>query len=321
MARRLFLLLLAALTGALAWGQNASRPVRLIVPWSPGGGADISARIIAPKLGEALGAQVIVDNKPGATGVIGTDLVAKAPPDGNTLILGTNSTFVIAVGLFPRLPYDPLKDLTPITRVAAVPHVLTVHPSVPARNVAELVAYLKANPDKVSFGSSGAGSTPHVAGENFKIASSVNILHVPYKGSGQSVADTIAGNVQVSFDTLPSVIGHIRVNRLRPLAILGPKRVAALPDVPTIGEAGYPTAEGVTWVGLYGPGGMQPAQVNRLFNEMTKVMQLPDVAARFKDFGAAETTSASPDEFSKMVVREIEIYSKVIKQAGITPQQ
>jgi len=315
---RSLMMVLVASVATMAGAQSLSgRPIRMVVPWTAGGGADISARIIAPKLGEALDTQIVIDNKPGATGMLGTDLVAKAAPDGHTLVLGTNSTFVIAAGLFTKMPYDPVKDLTPITRVAAVPHVLSVHPSVPAHTVAELIAYAKANPGKLSFGSSGTGSTPHLAGERFMIATGTNLLHVPYKGSGQSLADTLAGNVQVTFDTLPSVIGHIKGGKLRPLAVLGPTRASSLPGVPAIAEAGVQGAEGVTWYGIYGPAGMDPKVVAQVHREVVKVMASPEIAAKFKEFGAEEFASRSPDEFSKMVVNEIGVYQKVIKQAGI----
>lgn len=314
---RLFALI-CLLFSAVAMAQEyPTKPIRMVTPWPPGGGTDIVARLIAAKLTDAWGQQVVVENKSGATGTIGTDMVAKSAPDGYTLILGTNATHVIAVSLFSKLPYDQQKDLTPITRVAGVPHVIAVHPSVEARNVRELVALAKASPGKIAFGSAGNGSTPHLAGELFKTITGVNLLHVPYKGTGQSLQDTIGGVVQVSFDTMPSVLPHIKNGRLRALAIAGPKRVSALPDVPAVAEAGFPGAEGMTWYGLFGPAGLPAPIVQKIFSEVVKVVRLPDVKSRLDSLGTEETTNASPEEFAAMVRSDIAKYAKVIKSAGL----
>ena len=307
-----------ALAMASAWGQEyPTKPVRVIVPWAPGGGADIMARLISAKLSESLGQQFLVDNKPGATGTVGTDIVAKAAPDGYTLVSGTNSTYVIAVALGARLPYDPDKDLTPIVRIGAVPHILSVHPSISAKTVGEVIAAAKAKPGQLAYGSSGNGSTPQLAGETFKLMTGVNLLHVPYKGSGQSLQDTIGGVVQVSFDTLPAQLGHIRSNRLRPIAVLGPKRVGALPELPTIAEAGFPGAEGLTWFGLYGPGGLPQPIVQKLHAEVARVVKLPDVKARFETLGAEDGTNESQVDFAASAKAEVAKYAKVAKAAGI----
>jgi tripartite-type tricarboxylate transporter receptor subunit TctC len=306
-----------AAAGAAAAQDYPVKPVRVIVPWAPGGGADITARLVTAKLTESLGQQFVVENKAGATGTIGTDIVAKAAPDGYTLVLGTNSTFVIAVALGAKLPYDPDKDLTPIVRVNAVPHVLSVHPSLPVKTVNELIALIKAKPGGYSYGSSGNGSTPQLAGETFKLMTGLNLLHVPYKGSGQSLQDTIGGVVQVSFDTMPSQLGHLKNGRLRPLALLGTTRVPALPDTPTIAEAGFAGAEGMTWFGLYGPGGMPAALVQKLHGEVGKVMKLADVKARFDSLGAQDGSAESPQDFAASAKAEIAKYAKVAKAAGI----
>jgi len=311
-------ILLAGLSvAALARSQSlSSRPIRVIVPWTVGGGTDIAARILSVRLGAILNTQIIIENKAGGTGVIGTDFVAKSAPDGHTLVFGTNSTFSIAPSLI-KLPYDPIKDLTPVTRVGAVPHVLTVYPGVAAKTVAELVALAKAKPDELTFGSSGVGSTVQLAAVQFQIVTGTKLFHVPYKGSGQSVADTIAGNVMISTDTLPAVLQQIKGGRLRALAVMGPRRVSSLPDVPTIAEAGAPGAEGVTWYGLYGPAGMPKSLVNEIYGAVAKAMTESGVKGRFVELGADETISASPEEFANMAVAELERYAKIIKAAGI----
>jgi tripartite-type tricarboxylate transporter receptor subunit TctC len=310
----LFGLAFAAAAGAQ---EYPVKPVRVIVPWAPGGGADIIARIVTGKLSETLGQQFLVENKSGATGTIGTDIVAKASPDGYTLVSGTNATHIITVALGAKLPYDPDKDLTPIVRIAAVPHVLSVHPSLDVKTVRELVALAKSKPGQLAYGSSGNGSTPHLAGETFKAMADVNLLHVPYKGSGQSLQDTVGGVVLVSFDSLPSQLAYIRSGRLRPLAVLGPKRIAALPELPTIAEAGFPGAEGMTWFALYGPGGMSPALVEKVHGEVAKVVKLPDVKARLETLSAEDGTGESPQAFAASAKEELAKYAKVAKSAGI----
>jgi tripartite-type tricarboxylate transporter receptor subunit TctC len=310
---------LAGLVVAAAVGAQdyPNKPIRMIVPWSAGGGADTMARLFGAKLSEAWGQPVYIENKGGATGTIGTDLVAKSAPDGYTLLMGTNSTYVIALSLYNKLPYDPEKDLTPISKVAEVPHILNVNPSLPVQNVAELVALLKSKPDQIAFGSSGSGSTPHVAGEIFMNLTGTKLIHAPYKGSGQSLADTVAGSVQVSFDTLPSVLPFIQAGRLRPLAVLGPKRVSALPNLPTSAEAGIPGAEGVTWFGLYGPAGMPPAIVKKIHDEVARIAKLPDVKAKLETFGAIPSSDVPSDEFAASVKLDIVKYSKILQAAGI----
>lgn len=318
MIKRLILLWIAILLAPSVGAQEyPTRPVRIIVPWASGGGADIMARLVAAKLSESMSQQFIVDNKPGATGTLGTDLVAKATPDGHTLVIGTNSTYVIAVALGGKLPYDPDKDLTPVVRIGSVPHILSVHPTVDARSVQDFVKLAKERPKSLAYGSSGNGSTPQLAGETFKLMAGLEILHVPYKGSGQSLADTVSGVVQVSFDTLPSQLGYIRGAKLRPLAVLGSKRVSALPELPTIAEAGYAGAEGLTWFGLYGPGGLPSPIVEKLHLEVAKLVRLPDVKSRFETLGADEGTTESPSEFAASAKSEIARYSKVARAAGI----
>lgn len=313
----LFLAVLPLLAGAQDY---PAKPVRIVVPWVVGGGADAVARVLGQKLSEMWGQPVVVDNRGGATGTIGTDLVAKSPGDGYTLLLGNNSTYVYAVTLYKKLPYDSERDLTPISRVAEVPHVLSVHPSVPVKTVKELVDYAKANPDKLSFGTSGTGSTPHVAGELFMHLTGTKFLHVPYKGAGQSVADTVSGQVQVSFDTLPSVIAFIQAGRLRPLAVLGPKRVPTLPEIPTSAEAGYPGAEGSTWYGLYGPANMPPAVTRKIHEDVARAVKAPDVKTRLDTMGAVETAAMPSDELKSSVKGEVAKYAVVLKNMGVEGQ-
>jgi tripartite-type tricarboxylate transporter receptor subunit TctC len=238
-------------------------------------------------------------------------------PDGYTLLLGTNSTYVLAVGLYKKLPNDPDRDLTPISRVAEVPHILSVNPNVPAKTTQELIALLKANPGKYSFGSSGSASTPQVAGQVFMNRTGTELLHVPYKGSGQSVADTVAGTLQVSFDTLPAVLPFIQSGRLKGLAVLGPKRVSALPDLPTTAELGLNGAEGQTWFGLYGPANLPAPIVRKLHAEVARIVKLPEVKAKLETFGAVETADVPSDEFANTVRTDIPRYAKVLEAAGI----
>lgn len=303
-------------TGATAQ-DYPNKPIRMIVPWAAGGGADILARLLSQKMSEAFGQAVFVENKPGATGTVGTDFVSKSAPDGYTLLLGNNSTYVIAVSMYNKLPYDPDKGLTPISRVDEVPHILSVNPNLPAKSMAELIALAKSKPGEIPYGSSGSGSTPHVAGEMFMFVTGTKFLHVPYKGSGPSLADTVAGNVMVSFDTMPSVLPFIQAGRLRPLAVMGPKRVSALPDLPTTTELGFPGAEGVTWYGLYGPPGLPAPIVRKLHDEIARIVKLPDVKARLDTFGAIETASIPTAEFASGVKAEIDRYSKMLEGAGI----
>lgn len=314
--RKLCLIIGLAVSATCAAQQYPTRPIRVITPWPPGGGTDFVARIIAAKMGDAWGRQVVVENRPGATGTIGTDVVAKAAPDGYTLLIGTNATHVLAVSLLPKLPYDQDKELQPILRISAVPHVISVNPTLPVQTVAELVALTKTNPN-ISFGSAGNGSTPHLAGELFKQVTGARLLHVPYKGTGQSLQDTLGGYVQVSFDTMPSVLGHIQNGKLRALAIAGPKRVAALAAVPTVSEAGAPGAEQFTWYGMFAPYGLPPEILRKLHAEVARILQTPDVKARMDTIGNEEPPSASPEEFAAMLKAEVAKYAKVIKAANL----
>jgi tripartite-type tricarboxylate transporter receptor subunit TctC len=312
------LMLIAALAAGASAAQNyPTKPVRMIVGFPPGGGTDVMARLITPKMIEAWGQQVVIDNRAGATGIIGTDLVAKAVPDGYTLLMGHVATNAIAASLFAKLPFDPARDFAPITRVSSVPHLIVVHPSLDVHTVKDLIALAKAKPGQIAFPSAGNGSTPHLAGEIFKTMAGVNLIHVPYKGSGQSVQDLLGGQVQLAFDTTPTVIQYVKAGRLRPIAVSTLKRLASLPEVPTVAESGVPGYEVTTWYGMFAPAGTPPAIVRKVFMEVARIVRLPDIKERLDGMGTEETTNASPEEFAAMVRADIAKYAKVIKAAGL----
>ena len=310
--------LITLLGCAGGWAQDyPTKPIRMVVGFPPGGGTDVMARLVTPKMTAAWGQQVVIDNRAGATGIIGTDLVAKAAPDGYTLLMGHVATNAIAWSLFAKLPFDPAKDFAPITRVSSVPHIVVVHPSVDVRTVKELIALAKARPGQFTFPSAGNGSTPHLAGEIFKTMTGVNLIHVPYKGTGQSLQDLLGGQVQVAFDTTAAVMQYVKAGRLRPLAVTTLKRLASLPDVPTVAESGVPGYEVTTWYGLFAPAGTPPAVVRKVFAETARIVRLPDVKERLDGMGTEETTNASPEEFSALVKTDIAKYAKVVKAAGL----
>jgi tripartite-type tricarboxylate transporter receptor subunit TctC len=310
------LLACTAAGGALAQTYPV-KAIRMIVGFPPGGGTDVMARLVAPKMSEAWGQQVVIDNRAGATGIIGTDLVAKAAPDGYTLLMGHVATNAIAASLFARLPFDPARDFAPITRVSSVPHLLVVHPSLDVHTVKDLIALAKAKPGQIAFPSAGNGSTPHLAGEIFKTMTGVNLVHVPYKGSGQSVQDLLGGQVQVAFDTTPTVLQYVKTGRLRPIGVSTLKRLASLPEVPTVDESGVPGYEVTTWYGLFAPAGTPPAIVRKVFAEVARIVRLPDIKERLDGLGTDETTNTSPEEFAALVKTDIEKYAKVVKTAGL----
>jgi tripartite-type tricarboxylate transporter receptor subunit TctC len=315
---RLLVVMLAALwSGAAAAQAYPSRPVRMVVGFPPGGGTDVVARIIVPKLSENLGQPVVIENRPGATGTVAAAMVAKAPADGYTLMMGHVSVNAIAPSLFPNLQYDVIRDFAPITLAASVPHFVVVHPSLPVNSIKELIVYAKARPGQLSFPSAGNGSTPHLAGEIFKVMAGVNLVHVPYKGSGQSMQDLLAGQHQVAFDTAPASAPYVRSGRMRVLGVSSAKRVPEYPDVPTVAEAGVPGYEVITWYGVFAPGGTPAAIVNQLHAEIGKAMQSPDTHARLAEAGADGTVTRSPEEFAALVRADTARYAKIIKDAGL----
>src|SRR6266850_2180621 len=312
------LALLLALGCAVASAQEyPSKPVRMVVGFPPGGGTDIVARIIAPRFSELLGQPVVIDNRPGATGTVAAGQVAKATPDGYTIMMGHVSVNAIAPSLFANLPYDVNRDFAPIALAAAVPHLVVVHPSVPATTLKELVAYLKAQPAKLTFPSAGNGSMPHLAGEVFQSLAGVKMVHVPYKGTGQSMQDLLGGQHLVAFDTMPASAPHVRSGKLRALAVSTPARVPSFPEVPTAEEAGVAGYVVTTWYGLFAPAGTPAPIVSRLHAEMVKAMQTPDVRARLEGIGADGTISRSPEEFAALVRADTARYAKIVKDIGL----
>ena len=312
-------LLVAGMAQAQPAQQAASayplRPIRLIVPFAPGGSNDIMARLIGQKFGEAFGQQVVIDNRAGASGLIGTDLAAKAPPDGYTLLM-MSLTLAVNPSLFRKLPYDTEKDLLPVTLVASAPLMLVVHPSLPAKSVKELIAHAKANPGKLNFGSGGPGTTPHLAGEMLKTMAGLQMTHVPYKGGGPALADLVGGQIQLMLENIPSTLPFVKGEKLRALGVTGLKRSALVPDLPTLDEAGLKGYEIVGWNGLFVPAGTPRAIVTRLHGETVKALAQPDMKARLATLGA-EGVGSTPEEFKAFVKAEIGKWARVVKQAGL----
>ena len=318
-ARRTLLAAALAVAAVGAYAQAyPSKPIRWIVPFPPGGSTDLLARVVGQKLTEAWGQQVIVENKGGAGGTLGAAEVARAPADGYTLLMGAIH-HTIATSVYPKLPYDFQRDFAPITVVAIVPNVLVVNPSVPANSTKELIAYAKANPGKLSYGSAGMGTAHHLIGEQFNLQAGINILHVPYKGSSPAVADLIGGQVQLMYDTVASCLPHIKSGKLRPLAVATAKRSAALPDVPTIAESALPGFEVTTWFGALAPAKTPNEIVVKLNAEIVNILAMPDVRKRLLEAGA-EPVGNSPGEMAAQIKRETEGFAKIVKQAKITAE-
>jgi len=307
-----------ALASSLCIGVDYPiKPVRMVVGFVAGGGTDVVARIIAPKLSDAWNEQVVIDNRAGATGTIAAGIVAHATADGYTLLMGHASSNTVAPQIYAKVPFDPLKDFEFVTLAGSVPQLISVHPSLPVRSVAELITYAKAHPGELTTPSSGHGSMSHIAGEIFKQTTGTNIVHVPFKGAGQSVQALVAGQVKVSFDTTPAVLNFVRAGRLRPLAITVPRRVSSLPDVPTTAEAGIPDCTISSWYGVFAPVGTPAFIVRKINSDLNRTLDLPDVKERMQELGADELRTNTPEAFSAMVKQEIARYSKVIKAAGI----
>ena len=311
--------LIAGLAAQTAPAQNyPTRAIRLVVPSSPGGGTDITGRILAQKLSEQLGQQVVVDNRAGAGTTIGNDLVAKSAPDGYTLLMGI-STLAINPSMYAKLPYDALRDFAPISQAVAVPNILTVHPSVPAKTVKEFIALAKAKPGSLTFGSAGLGTSPHLSGELFKTLARIDMVHVPFKGSGQSVISLLAGEIGANFPSVPTAISYIKAGRLRALGVTTVKRTQALPDVPSIEEAGLAGYEATQWFGVLAPAATPRAIIERLYQEVSRALRAPEVKERLNAEGA-EVVASTPEEFAGYIKSETEKWTRVIKAAGIKPQ-
>ena len=319
--RSSLVLLCAALLAAAipaAAQQYPSRPVRFVVPFSPGGSTDTLARTLGVKLADALGQQVVVDNRPGGNGNIGMEIVARSPPDGHTIVLGYIANLAIAPSLYGKLPFDPVKDYAPVTQIASSPNVLTAHPSVPAKTLRELIALAKAKPGQVSFASTGVASVGHLTGELLNNLAGVRITHVPYKGSGQAITDLLGGHVQVMYSGFSSTMPHIKSGKLRALAVTGARRSDALPEVPTIAEQGFPGVEATAWYGVLAPARTPRPVVTRLHGEIVKALKLPDVKERLGNLGF-ELVGGTPDAFGAYIRSEIRKWEKVVKASGAKP--
>jgi tripartite-type tricarboxylate transporter receptor subunit TctC len=321
-ARRLALILacLLGVAGSSPAGAQAtfpSRPVTLVVPFPPGGGTDTGGRILAEQLGKLWGQTVVVENKGGAAGQIGADLVAKARPDGYTLLLGNIGTQAINPSLYRKLPYDPDTAFVPITLIAELPLALMVNPTVPARTAAELVALAKSQPGRLTYSSAGSGGAPHLAAEMFKDRTGTFILHVPYRGGGPALSDLIAGHVQLSFLTVLEASGHVKSGKLRALAVTGDKRVPALPDVPTLAETVLPGFNAISWLGVLAPAGAPKEVVDKIAADIHGVMSDEAVKARFASLGGVPRTT-TPQDFAKLIAADRARYAQIITSRKIT---
>ena len=308
-----------ALPGAAAAQAYPAKPLRLIVTFAAGGGADFAARALAPKLGEALGQPVVVDNRPGANGALGADLVAKAAPDGYTLLLGAAGTLVVAPHLGANMPFDPMKDLAPVGLVAVSPFVVTLHPSIQANSVRELIALAKASPGKINYGTSGTGGSPQLATELFKSMTGVNMVHVPYKGLAPALTDLIGGQIQVVFADVGLVKGHIAGGKLKGLAVTSATRTAAMPELPTVAEAGVPGYAAGTWYGILVPAGTPPDIVARLSADTRRALAFAEVRASFVSQGM-EPAASTPEQFSGYLRDEYAKWGRLIRDTGIKAQ-
>jgi tripartite-type tricarboxylate transporter receptor subunit TctC len=316
--RALIALLLLACASQAAYAQAENFPnkqIRIVVPFPAGGATDIAARAIADKMSQNWKQPVVVENRAGAGGNVGSDVVAKSPADGYTLIMGVTGSHAINVSLYSKMPYDPVKDFEPISQVAVVPNVVVVHPSVPAQTLTEFIALAKRNPGKYDYASLGSGTAAHLGMEMLKTSANIFMVHIPYRGSAPAVADLIGGQVQVMMDGLPSALPHVKAGRLRALAVTSQKRSQAAPDLPTIAESGYPGFYADAWSGLFAPKGTPKAVVDKLAGEVRRILALPDVRERFAGLGA-EPVGSTPAEFAQHVQREIDKWAKVVKQSG-----
>jgi tripartite-type tricarboxylate transporter receptor subunit TctC len=294
-----------------------SRPIRIIITVVPGGGADVTARAIGQKLTEAWGQQAIVDNRPGGNGVVGMDIAAHATPDGHTLVIGTIGPVAVNPSLYSKLPYDPLKDYAPIIRAVSALNVLVVHPSVPAKSVKELIAHAKANPGKLTYGSSGVGFADHLAGELFSSLAGVKMNHVPYKGGAPAMIDLVGGNIQLIFATISTALASMQAGRIRPLAVTSAKRVDRFGELPTVAEAGVPGFAVDNWYGVLAPRGTPRAIVVKLHGKIDEILGMADVKERLAGLGIFPFTTPTPEAFGDYIQSEIAKYRKVVRDSGI----
>ena len=305
------------LSAGMASAQHyPHKAIRFIMPYPAGGSIDIAGRVVAQQLADNLGQQVVIDNRTGAGGIVGTETAARAAPDGYTLVMGGTGTLALSPHLQRKLPYDPVKDFAPVTLLVIVPYVLVVPAALKVNSVGELIALAKSRPDQINYGSGGNGSAPHLAAELFKTMAGVRLVHVPYKGSTPAINDVIAGQVQLTFTGIPSVIAHIKSGRLRPIGVTSAARAAALPDVPTIRESGVPGYEVSPWFGVLVPARTPPALVTRLNGEIVKVLRSQAIRERFAAEGV-EPVGNTPAQFASYIKVELIKWGKVIKDAGI----
>ena len=309
---------LLALAAMPALAQSApwpSKPIRYIVPFAPGGTTDIFARVVGEKLATALGQQILVDNRAGQGGSLGSAELARAAPDGYTIGGGTISSHAINATLYDKLSYDPVTSFAPITLYATQPNVLLVHPSVPAKSVKELIELLKANPEKYSFGSAGTGTSQHISGEMFKTMAGVKMQHIPYRGSGQMLPELLGGTLPIAFDNIATALPHIKAGKLRALAVTTAKRSAVAPEVPTMAESGLAGYEISSWQAVFAPAGTPKPIIDRLYSEISKILQLPDVQKRLSDMGL-DLSGMPPQELAALVKADVPRLGKIVKESG-----
>lgn len=310
--------LLTLFPGVSAFAQTwpARSTIRIVVPYPPGGASDVTARLLAMKLTDSLKQSVVVENKPGANGILALELVAKSPADGYTLLMANLGPNAINAGVYQKLPYDSAKDFTPITLTTVVPLVILVTNSLPVKNMFELISYAKANPTKLTFASAGNGASNHLAGEMIKSMAGIQMTHVPYKGDSPGMPDVISGTVSMMFPTIIAGMPNIKSGSMRPIAVTGAKRSSSLPDIPTVSESGIPGFEAVSWGGVMGPAGMPADIVKRLNAEIIRILKLPDIAERLSSMGA-DIVGSSPEEFDKYLRAEISKWGKVSRENNI----
>ena len=314
--RILAIVLLLAFAGAAGAQQFPTKQIRFIVPYPPGSGTDIVARILGHKMTEAWGQQVLVDNRPGAGAIIGVEAIARAPADGYTIGIADNGPLAINPALYPKLPYAPLRDFAPITLVANLPFILVVHPSVPANSTAELVALAKSRPGQLNYASVGNGSAVHLATELLKSRAGINLTHVPYKGSAPALQGVLSGEAQVMFVNLLSSMQLVKAGKLRALATGTPRRLKALPDLPTVAESGVPGYEYQAWFGVVAPAGTPPAIVARLSTELRRIIALPEIHDRLINEGGLEPIGSTAEAFAAMLPGEIERWGRLVRETG-----
>jgi tripartite-type tricarboxylate transporter receptor subunit TctC len=311
-----FVVVAAALCSATAHGQSfPSRPIRYIVPQAPGGSSDTLARVITQRVGEGLGQQLVVDNRPGATGIIGAEVVARANPDGHTL-LQVATSHATNPAMQAKLPYDSIRDFAPISLLSQQPNIWLVHPTTPVKNMKDLITYAKSKPGQLNFASSGTGGSQHLAGELLKGMTGIDMTHIPYKGSPPALVDLLAGRVPLMSSTMPPALPHIKTGKVRVLAVTSARRSPALPDVPTVAESGVPGYEAIAWQGLVAPAGTPRPVIARINSEFVKVLKHPDIVAKLNDQGY-ETVASTPEWFAQYIRSEIAKWTKVIRTAGL----